>query len=274
MGRIIGGEIAVAHDQDKRLAEGIRRAHMFLSGEAASRFQRGRRMLSMLPSAPRCKLCAVPFSAPFGPFMRMLGKGRWPKNPKYCRACFSELVHYRVGAEINCSLLFADVRGSTSIAETLRPTEFTALMNTFFETASRILVEHDAIVDKFVGDEVIGIFVPAITAGRHAASAIAAGRALLAATEAGRQPHFAIGIGINTGVAYVGAVGEGEQVELTAMGDPVNVAARLASAAGPRELLVTESTAGEASLETSGLEQRTLALKGKSESTTVYVLHA
>lgn len=264
----------MAHDQDKRLAEGIRRAHMFLSGEAASRFQRGRRMLSMLPSAPRCKLCAVPFSAPFGPFMRMLGKGRWPKNPKYCRACFSELVHYRVGAEINCSLLFADVRGSTSIAETLRPTEFTALMNTFFETASRILVEHDAIVDKFVGDEVIGIFVPAITAGRHAASAIAAGRALLAATEAGRQPHLAIGIGINTGVAYVGAVGEGEQVELTAMGDPVNVAARLASAAGPREMLVAESTAGEASLETSGLEQRTLDLKGKSESTNVYVLHA
>ncbi len=81
-------------------------------------------------------------------------------------------------------------------------------------------------------------------------------------------------MGVNTGVAYVGAVGEGEQVELTAMGDPVNVAARLASAAGPAELLVTESTAREASLETSGLEQRTLALKGKSESTKVYVLHA
>ena len=264
----------MAEDQETRRAEGLRRARMFLSGETPSFVYRGRRMLAMLPSAPRCKLCAAPFSAPFGPFMRMLGKGRWPKNPKYCRACFSDLVHYRAGAEVNCTLLFADVRGSTSIAETLRPTEFTALMNDFFETASRILVEHDAIVDKFVGDEVIGIFVPAITAGRHAAGAIAAGRALLAATAPGREPRFAIGIGVNTGVAYVGAVGDGEHVELTAMGDPVNVAARLASSAGPTELLLTESTAREASLETAGLEQRTLELKGKSESTRVYVLHA
>ena len=230
-------------------------------------------MLRMLPSSPRCKLCAAPFSAPFGPLMRALGKARWPKNPKYCRSCFSELVRYRVGAEVNCSLLFADVRGSTSMAETLRPTEFTALMNDFFETASRILIKHDAIVDKFVGDEVIGIFVPAITAGKHAAGAIAAGRELLAATVDSRQPRFAIGVGVNTGVAYVGAVGEGEQVELTAMGDPVNVAARLASAAGPAELLVTESAAREASLDTSRLEQRVLDLKGKSESTKVYVLH-
>jgi adenylate cyclase len=248
---------------------------MFLSGEQPSFVQRGRRMLAMLPSSPRCKLCAAPFNAPFGPFMRMVGKGRWPKNPKYCRSCFSDLVRHRAGAEVNCSLLFADVRGSTGIAETLRPTDFRALMNAFFETASRILIEHDAIVDKFVGDEVIGIFVPAMTGGKqHAAAAVAAGRALLAATGASQQPRFAIGIGVNTGIAYVGTVGEGEQVELTAMGDPVNVAARLASAAGPTELLVTESTAREASLVTAGLEQRVLDLKGKSESTTVYVLHA
>src|SRR5512141_3527961 len=126
---------------------------MFLSGEyAGGRLRRGRRFLAMLPSSPRCKLCASPFKAPIGPVMRLFGKGPWPKNPKYCSACFSQLVRYHVGAEVQCSLLFADVRGSTPLAETMRPAAFTELMNRFFETAAEVLVNNEAIVDKFVGD--------------------------------------------------------------------------------------------------------------------------
>ncbi|MEP7158840.1 MAG: adenylate/guanylate cyclase domain-containing protein [Chloroflexota bacterium] len=256
---------------DPRLAEEQRRAHLVLTGTDEG-LRRGRRLLKMLPSSPRCKLCASPFSAPLGPFMRLLGKGPWPKNPKYCTACFRELVQHRAGAEIDCSLLFADVRGSTALAETMRPMEFTTLMNHFFETASRVLVGHDAIVDKFVGDEVIGIFVPGLTGPDHARHAIDAGRQLLATTST--DTSLEIGIGVNSGVAYVGAVGEGEHVELTAMGDPVNVAARLASAAGPGELLASGDAARAAALDTAGLERRNLELKGKREATEVYVLHA
>ena len=231
-------------------------------------------MFRMLPSAPRCKLCASPFSAPFYPVMRMIGKGRWTKNPTYCNQCFRELLAHRGGSEIECSLLFADVRGSTGLAEKMRPAEFSALMNRFFRTASEVLVEQDAIVDKFVGDEVIGLFVPVLTGAQHARHAVAAGRALIAATGGSSRPWLPIGIGVNTGIAYVGTVGDGDNVDLTAMGDPVNVAARLAGAAGPGEMLVTAEAAAAAGLTDSHLERRRLDLKGKSEQTEVVVVRA
>jgi adenylate cyclase len=234
----------------------------------------GRRLFRMLPSSPRCKMCLSPFGAPFFPFMRAMGKSPWPKNPKYCSQCFRELLAHRGGSEVDCSLLFADVRGSTALAETMRPTDFTALMNRFFETASEVLVNHDAIVDKFVGDEVIGLFVPALTgAGMHARHAIEAGRELLRAT-GGSRPWLPIGIGVNSGISYVGTVGDGDNVDLTAMGDRVNVTARLAGAANAGEMLVTVDAAEAAELDRTGLERRRLDLKGKTEQTEVVVIRA
>ena len=111
--------------------------------------------------------------------MRLIGKGPWPNNPKYCGSCLKQLMKHHGGAEIDCSLLFADVRGSTPLAETMRPAAFRGLMERFFDIAAEVLVEHDAIVDKFVGDEIIGIFVPALSGDLHAARAIAAARTLL-----------------------------------------------------------------------------------------------
>jgi adenylate cyclase len=146
-------------------------------------------------------------------------------------------------------------------------------MDRFFQTASRVLIDHDAVVDKFAGDEVIGIFIPALTGELHALRAIEAGRALLSATGNDTDaPWVRVGAGVNTGVAFVGAVGEGDLVELTALGDPVNVAARLASEAAAGELLVTAAAAASAHLTDGGLEHRSLALKGKSELTDVVVL--
>jgi adenylate cyclase len=109
----------------------------------------------------------------------------------------------------------------------------------------------------------------------HARQAIDAGLGLLRATGHGTgEPWVPIGVGINSGVAYVGAVGTAEHVEFTALGDPVNVAARLASVAGAGELLVTDDAAMAAGLPTTGLERRQLKLKGKSQPTTVSVLQA
>src|SRR3546814_735157 len=103
-----------------------------------------RRIHRRIPSAPRCKLCAAPFGAPGGVFMPLLGHARWAKNPKYCAGCFRYLRTHHGGAEIECSLLFADVRGSTPLAEQMRPKEFTHLMGRFYDTAFTILVNHDA----------------------------------------------------------------------------------------------------------------------------------
>jgi adenylate cyclase len=236
-------------------------------------FRLGRRLLKHLPSPPRCKLCAAPFRGAASPFMRIVGKGPWPKNPKYCGSCFKQITEHHGGAEIDCSLLFADVRGSTPLAETMRPAEFHRLMERFFDAAAEVLVDHDAIVDKFVGDEIIGIFIPALTGDLHAARAIAAARTLMARTRANEgRPMLPIGAGVHTGVAFVGSIGSGPHVELTAIGDPVNVAARLASAARAGEILVTTEAAEAARLDTLGLERRDLALKGKSRSVSVVVL--
>ncbi|MDP9270674.1 MAG: adenylate/guanylate cyclase domain-containing protein [Chloroflexota bacterium] len=235
----------------------------------------GRRLLRALPSDPRCKMCAAPFRGPLAPLMRAIGKAPWAKNPKYCEMCFKFMVDHRDGAEVECSLLFADVRGSTSMAETMRPTEFNAAMDRFFAIATKVLIEHDAVVDKFVGDEVIAIFIPALTGELHAGRAIDAGLALLAALGGGGTASpLPVGAGVNSGIAYVGTVGSGDNVELTAMGDPVNVAARLASAADPGELLVTVAAAEAALLADATLEHRELSLKGKSQPTQVLVLRA
>jgi adenylate cyclase len=240
----------------------------------ASDIQFGRRIFRRLPSQPRCKLCAAPFHGPFGPVMRIVGKRPWPATPNYCGSCFIQRVKHRSGAEIECTLLFADVRGSTELAEGMSPTEFRTLMDGFFQKAYTILVAHDGIVDKFVGDEVIGIFIPGLTGERHAERAISAGRALLAATgDRSSGAHLPIGVGVNTGVAYVGAMGAGDRVDFTAMGDPVNVAARLASAAGEGELLVTLAAADSAHIVDTQAEHRNLELKGKSEPIEVLVLH-
>ena len=228
-----------------------------------------------MPSSPRCKLCAAPFAAPIGPVMRLIGKAPWPANPKYCSMCFADLTKHHSGAEIECSLLFADVRGSTTLAEQLRPLEFRNTMDRFFAVATEVLVAHDAIVDKFVGDEVMAIFIPLFTNGKHAAAAIDAGRALLRATEdAGGAQWVPVGAGVNTGIAFVGAVGAGDKTDLTAMGDTVNVAARLASAAAAGELLVTLPAAEAADVPVTGLERRSLELKGKTTTTDVVVMRA
>ena len=238
-------------------------------------FRMGRGLFRRLPREPRCKFCASPFAGPAAPLMRLIDKGPWPPNPKYCGSCFKLLTKQRGGAEIPCSLLFADIRGSTTLAESMTPTEFKALLGRFYDAAGRVLVEHDAIVDKVIGDEVFGIFIPALTGDRHAARAVAAAQALLSATgHASGAPWVPVGVGVHTGVAFVGSVGAGENVELTALGDPVNVTARLASAAGAGEVLVTVDAARAAQLDESGLEHRSLELKGKSEPVPVFVLSA
>jgi adenylate cyclase len=239
-------------------------------------YARTRARLKHLPGTPRCKMCAAPFGGPVALVMRLRGRAPWPKNPDYCGACFQLLDRYHGGAEINSSFLFADVRGSTTLAEGMSPTAFRTVLDRFYDVAARVLVAHDGIVDKFVGDEVVGIFIPALARDEHPARAVAAGRALLDATghsDAG-GPWLPVGVGVATGIAFVGSVGETHTAVMTALGDVVNVTARLAAAAAAGEVLVGERAAQRAGLETGSLELRRLDLKGKTEATNAYVIRA
>jgi adenylate cyclase len=207
--------------------------------------------------------------------MRMVGLGPWDKNPKYCRGCYQDIDANHGGAEIELSMLFADVRGSTTIAEGMAAVDYAALLNRFYEVAARVLIGHEAVVDKFVGDEVVGLFVPGMAGLDHAAKAVESAEALMQATGNGSPagPWIPIGAGVHTGVAFVGAVGDAGVTDFTALGDAVNTAARVASAAGAGEILVTDRAADGLALPAT-LERRHLELRGRAEPVDVVVIEA
>jgi len=230
--------------------------------------RRFRSVLRRLPSSPRCKQCNSPFAGPVGPVMRMVGKSPWVKNPHFCAQCFQSLERDFGGAEIEASLLFADVRGSTTLAERIGPRAFTEVLNRFYRVAVEIVIDRDGLVDKFVGDEVVAIFAPGWAGPDHARRAFDAAAALLTATGhvTGEEPWLPIGVGVHTGVAYVGTVGlVGQVTDFTALGDPVNAAARLASAAAAGEILVSSDSLAAAAIAPVGLEPRSLTLRGRNE---------
>lgn len=246
--------------------------HEFLT-QGHSMERRVRRVFRMLPHGPRCQLCAAPFAGPVSPVMRVFGKRPADKNPRVCQACFTFIAKHHGGAEIEGSFLFADIRGSTTLAEHMTSAAFHALLDRFYAVASSVVFDHDGSVDKFVGDEVVAMFFPFITGPEHAVKAVRAGRALLEATGHGDAsgPWVPLGVGVHTGRAWVGAVGDDAHTEVTALGDAVNVAARLASAASAGEVLVTAASAASAELDPL-LERRTLALKGRAAPIEVLVL--
>jgi adenylate cyclase len=170
-----------------------------------------------------------------------------------------------VGAEIELSLMFVDVRGSSRLARTMSASDFRQLMHRFYEAATDVLIENDALLDKFVGDQAIGLFVPGIAGPEHARRAIDAARTLFERTGhgAGGDPWIPLGAAVHTGAAYVGTVfSRGQISDFTALGDAVNVTAHLCAQAGVGEILVTESAASAAGLSIEGLEGRDLSLKG------------
>jgi len=231
-------------------------------------------LFGLLPSSPRCKLCAAPFKSWGGLIMRMIGRERSKYNPQFCVPC--EKFERPGGAEIILTMLFADVRGSTTLAEGMSPAEFSSLMNRFYSVATRVLVRADAMVDRLLGDEAIGLFIPGFAGEEHSRRAIEAAQELLKLTGQydSKGPWLPIGVGIHTGLAYVGVVGEENgPTDFTALGDNVNITARLASQAGPGEILISDAAYAHAGLDLGDLEHRQLELKGKSEATGVHVLY-
>lgn len=248
----------------------------FLSGKDPG-MARFRRVMRKLPSPPHCKMCAVPFEGPGGAILRHVGFGRFAGNPAICGRCIGGLNKVGVyGAEIPVSLLFADIRGSTGIGERLTPTEFRAFLDRFYRLTSRAILDGDGIVDKFVGDEVIGLFFAAVSGERHAAAAIAAGQELIRVVgrpDASAGGAIPVGAAVHSGDAFVGSTGaEGAVSDFTALGDVVNTTARLASEAAAGDLLVSIDAARSAGLDERGVERRTLHVRGRSDAVDVLAL--
>ena len=227
----------------------------------------------LLPSDPRCKLCASPFKSWGGFIMHLMGRDQSRYNPRFCEKC--KVFEHPGGAEVPISMLFADVRGSTKLAEEMSALEFSRLINRFYKVATHVLIQTDAMVDRLMGDEAIGLYLPGFAGPEHPRRAIEAAQDLLRLTghRDPKGPWLPVGIGVHTGLAYVGVVGDTEATQdFTALGDNVNITARLASKAGPGEILISDAAYAAADIDLRDLEHRKLELKGKTEPTGVRVM--
>ena len=156
-----------------------------------------------IPTGPTASSAPHPSRVPGGAVLRHVGFARFPGNPAICGSCIKDLNKVGVfGAEIPVSLLFADIRGSTGIGERSSPTEFRAFLDRFYRLSSRAILDNDGIVDKFVGDEAIGLFFIGISGPEHTAAAIRAARALLDAVgraDASASGPIPVGAAVHTG---------------------------------------------------------------------------
>ncbi len=185
---------------------------------------------------------------------------------------------YPGGTEVELSMLFVDVRGSTSLAEKMSPSSYGRLINRFYKAATDVLIRTDAFIDQFVGDEAVGLYFPLFTGPNHTRAAVLAAQELLSVMGYGgkQEPWIPVGVGVHTGNVFFGTISgsEGSVTDVAAMGDNVNTTARIASKAAPGEALISDVAYSSSGLELGDLEQRQLELKGKSDFINVHVLHA
>jgi adenylate cyclase len=234
--------------------------------------KRLRHFQGLLPRDPRCKFCNAPFQGIGGVLMRMLfGKQRSALNPRFCNLCERASQEFPGGTEVPMSMLFIDVRGSTSLSETMSATEFSRLINRFYTHTTKLIVEQDGLVEKLAGDSVAAFWGAGFAGPDYVLRTIKVAQMLLEAME---KQHIPVGIGVHSGIAYFGAMGTADGLtEISAIGEEVNLAARLASKAAAGEIIISEHALRQAGMDGTTLEVRTLELKGISEAVRARVMH-
>ena len=236
-----------------------------LRGEHPLRFAQraGRRAFAIAPGSTRCKLCNAPFTGLSAAAFRLCGYGQSRKNPQLCARCVESAPEG--GAIVPLSILFADMRGYTSLTERLGAIQATALVNRFYEVASKAFLPYEGLLGQIAGDEVMVLFVPGLAGGTYRAKAVEAGLALLDAAGYGKStPSWVeVGVGIASGEEFVGNVGGGGFKDFTAIGDVTNTAARLTSAAQAGEILLDALTHEAVAADYPAAERELLSLKGK-----------
>jgi adenylate cyclase len=152
------------------------------------------------------------------------------------------------GETVDISCLFCDIRGFTTRSESIGPEELFAELNSYFSEVVDAVQGHDGTVDKFIGDAVMVLFGAPVAQSDHALRAVACAITIIQRVEAfnaARSGHapIQVGIGINSGRAVAGCLGTETRFAYTALGDTVNIAARLESRAAPGQILISGATA-------------------------------
>ena len=179
----------------------------------------------------------------------------------------------RTGSRRRVTVLFSDIRGFTAFAEGHEPEAVVEMLNAYLQVQAEVVLKHGGDIDKFVGDELMARFDGEHHERRAVEAAVEITEVVTTLSRA-RQQHvsdIAVGVGVNSGDVIVGAMGAETRMDYTVIGDAVNLAARLCSAASRSEVIVSETTRASAGeVERVAFESMTpIALKGKSELTPV-----
>ncbi len=176
--------------------------------------------------------------------------------------------------EIEIGVLFVDIRGYTPLAESKSPEEVAGLLNRFYAVATGVLCQHDAVIDKLIGDEVMALFLTGLTGRGCCQKMAAAAEGLLRGVGYGSRegPWLPLGVGVDFGRAFVGNVGSGEVKDFTAVGDVVNTAARLQGEAKSGQIVISERVYQEVAERYPDAPRVELELKGKSEPVPAHVV--
>jgi len=245
--------------------------HDWFMTDAFSKEKRLYRFFNFLPHDPRCKICHAPFEGLGGYAVNALyGRRQSALNPQFCNLCEDFAQKFPGGSEVEMSMLFADVRGSTALSEQMNALEFQKLINRFYIGSTKSITDEDGLVEKLAGDAVAAFWGEGFAGKDYIARTIRTAQTIQKRME---QQEIPVGIGVHAGTAYFGAMGSaGSLVDISAIGDEVNAAARIASKAAAGEILVSEAALEQTDIETGTLELRKLELKGISELLPVRVM--
>lgn len=240
------------------------------------------------PGAMLCKGCwsrfrlPVPIRGPMSLPFKMVGVRVSRMSPNLCTMCETmfQLLMKTKRLQISATVLFADVRGYTGLSEALDPMEVAELLGAFYERCSVPIWERDGIVLKLIGDAVFAIFNFPVARDDHTRMAVMSAVEMQARSSeisetplsGGRQANeVGVGIGIHTGTVTIGEIGQFCK-DFTAIGEVVNVAARLQSVARPGEVLMSETVYQLVADLVPEAIGRSYALKGVSEPLQAYAL--
>ena len=183
----------------------------------------------------------------------------------------------RGGEEREVTVMFADIRGFTSLTERSKAQDVVSLLNEYFDQMVEVVFEHCGVLDKYIGDALMAVWGTPMSHRQDARRAVTAAREMqevvvsLNATRAERGVEpIAIGIGLASGVCVSGAIGARRRMEYTVIGDAVNLASRLAGIAKPGEVLCDEPTFRRAGAPAGSRELPPAQVKGKHKPVAVY----
>jgi adenylate cyclase len=170
------------------------------------------------------------------------------------------------------AVLFADVRGYTSLCEELEPAKVTDLVQRFYETSSAALLAHEGLLGQIAGDEIEGVFVPGLAGSNYRRKAVEAARSLVRAVRymESARGSLEVGIGVASGEEFVGNVAGGGYKDFAAVGDVTNTAARLTASARDGQIVIDEVTYEAVAPAFPDATREELALKGKSKPVVAY----